>query len=157
MTTTLVTADFPMQEFTSWHHIRRPNIIQFLQLQRDINACASSVRSSAGGGNNGCLGQVMPTADYLALTGQAYITPRHPGTFAPPEGQRLTAVQYSTLHEEHKSQVEQARRARELENALKRMIIAAVPRRNCHIYAIPTRAHTMRSRYVRSWRISSGR
>ena len=42
---------------------------------------------------------------------------------------RLTAVQYSTLHEEHKSQVEQARRARELENALKRMIIAAVPSR----------------------------
>ena len=137
MTTTSVTADFPLQEFTSWQHIRRPNIIQVLKLQRDINACASSVRSSAGGGNHGCLGQVMATADYLDLTGQAYITPQHPGAFAP-EGLRITAVQQITLHEAHKTQVEQARRARELENALKRMIIEAVPSRYLSYLRDPT-------------------
>mmetsp|Transcript_20494 Transcript_20494/g.31339 ORF Transcript_20494/g.31339 Transcript_20494/m.31339 type:complete len:227 (-) Transcript_20494:351-1031(-) len=79
----------------------------------------------------------MPTADYLTLTGVVYIMLEHPGAFATPEGQRLTQVHLTRLSEDHKELVKSAKQARELENALKRMIIKMVPERYLAILRNP--------------------
>ena len=74
-----VTNNFPLNELPSWRHNTKVTYKNFIALERDVYACASSVSSTAGGGNHGCLGQVMPTDDYLTLAGEAYVRPEHPG------------------------------------------------------------------------------
>ena len=122
-----VTNNFPLKELPSWRHNTKVTYKNFIALERDVYACASSVPSTAGGGNHGCLGQVMPTDDYLTLAGEAYVRPEHPGELDLPA--RANYNEQWRYTEERKEQKARAEQARDLEHALKRMIVQAVPER----------------------------
>ena len=124
-----VAENFPRTELTSWASINQPNLCHYIITEKEVYACAHSVHSTAGGGAHGCLGQVMPPAEYIAHAGVEYIIPQHPGEWEPPVGQRLTANDQTLLLEAHKSLTKRAETAIELENVLKRMILKAVPER----------------------------
>lgn len=122
-----VTKSFPVKELPSWRHHTKVTYKDFIDLEREVYSCASCVKSTAGGGNHGHLGQVMPTDDYLEMTGEVYVRPEHPGELDLPA--RTTANEQWRYTEERKEQKERAEQARDLEHALKRMIVQAVPER----------------------------
>lgn len=122
-----VTTNFPLLTFQSWRHLPNINYKNFIELQKDTYACASSVPSNAGGGNHGCLGQVMPEAEYLRLAGVPYVRTQFPNVQDIP--QRMNNFEQYRVELERRRQQEQAERERDLEQALKRMIIQAVPER----------------------------
>ena len=122
-----VTKSFPVKELPSWRHHTKVTYKDFIALEREVYSCASCVRSTTGGSNHGHLGQVMPTDDYLEMTGEVYVRPEHPGELDLPA--RTTANEQWRYTEERKEQKERAEQARDLEHALKRMIVQAVPER----------------------------
>ena len=130
--------NFPTEELPSLHNFPRITLKEFLPFERVAYSCASSVSSSAGGGNHGCLGQIMPEDTYIALAGVPYIMPVDPGPWQPPAGGAFpTTVQMEQHRADRIEQKEQAKTARELERALKRMIIQAVPERYLAVLRSP--------------------
>ena len=68
---------FPFKTLTTV--VGKPTYEAIAQSQREIYACAHSVRSVQGGGNHGELGLTMsPTAYALVAPSQPYFRPAHP-------------------------------------------------------------------------------
>jgi hypothetical protein len=57
----------------------KPTAAAIRQLKKELYANARSIHSDRGGGLNGHLGIVMPTAAYVIRAGAAFNEPHHPG------------------------------------------------------------------------------
>jgi hypothetical protein len=57
----------------------KPSATTIRQLKKELYANARSIHSDRGGGLNGHLGLVMPTAAYVIQAGAAFDEPNHPG------------------------------------------------------------------------------
>ena len=99
----------------------KPSAATIRQLKKELYANARSIHSDRGGGLNGHLGLVMPTAAYVIRAGVAFDVPDHPGlqpvhaaaaTFAPITAAKRSYDQaldefktYATITEKLKQQV----------------------------------------------------
>ena len=94
-------ADFPYPVLSRLHEPgQKPARDRVLQACLELSSNAVSVtQSSIGAPGFGLLGLVLPAAEYLALTGQAFVRPLQPGP-APANGVRQwqeTWAQYNLL------------------------------------------------------------
>jgi hypothetical protein len=69
-----------------------PGYSSLQKMQKELYANAQAMHSNAGDGNHGHLALVMPDADYLALAGETFIVPQHPGIL-PIHAQGTTGAQ----------------------------------------------------------------
>jgi hypothetical protein len=93
-------------------------------IRAELYANARSVRSTLGGGNHGHLGMVMPAAKYLVLAGQAYAQPNGPPPIPAFAGQGAAVA---AAQEQYRKDLDAYETFQALYDALKQLIIAAVP------------------------------
>jgi hypothetical protein len=121
MTTT--TLPFPHVELTKIYG--KPTTASIKQLKKEIYANARSVHCELGGGINGYLGTVMPSAAYLIRAGTAFIAPIHPRTQAP-HGANATVAQITeTNHVYNKAKTDYAT-YQQVHESLCQLVLTAV-------------------------------
>jgi hypothetical protein len=98
--------------------------LQNLQKELYTNAQAT-MHSNAGGGNHGHLALVMPDVDYLALAGQVFIIPQHPGNL-PVHAVGATGPQITETNRQYDANLAAYMRCKEVEAALREQILTAV-------------------------------
>lgn len=111
-------------ECTPLSQTKAPTHLTLATLHRELNTYAMGVTSNRGGGNHGHLALVTTAAAYLALTNQPFDIPVHPGPHPQPGATQPIITENNRLHTaaiaEHKTY-------KDTENALKQMILKAVP------------------------------
>ena len=103
----------------------RPTYASILAARISLNSNATTIASSAGGGLHGHLALVMTEAEYLALTGVAFIVP-----VAPPELVHAAGATAANIIEDnrlHKSASAEFQRYHYTDQALRQQLIAATP------------------------------
>ena len=94
-------------------------------LHRTLNSNASSVHTTAGGGNHGYLGLTINNASYITLTGAMFIPPTNPGPVPViPLGQ--TGAQIAELERRHKENRRIFNEYSNVGTALKKQLIESV-------------------------------
>jgi hypothetical protein len=122
-----ITSTFPIASLSAIATEVNPPSYQTLKTaQRELNACASSVHSDAGGGRDGHLCLTIDANTFLARTGVAFAVP-----VAPPLVPVLPAVVTGPIiTEANRQHAEDKRlfaRYHDTDKALLKMLIAAVP------------------------------
>jgi hypothetical protein len=114
-----------------------PNNTSLQLLQQELYANAKSVHSTRGGGANGHLALVMPPAEYLARTAQAFIAPVHPGDqpILPPNP---TAHQITETNRQYAADLAEHTRYLTVLETLKQQLLTAVSPRYVRILAHQT-------------------
>ena len=108
-------------------------------IRKELYANAASIATPLGGGNHGYLGMLMEAATYGALNGaQAFNAPTHPGAQAAPAAD-ATGVTVMAANRAYDRRVMDYRQFEAMNNALRRQIIAAVPRELIATLADPNR------------------
>jgi hypothetical protein len=103
----------------------QPTYASILAARISLNSNATTIASSAGGGLHGHLALVMTEAEYLALTGVAFIVP-----VAPPELVHAAGATAANIIEDnrlHKSASAEFQRYHYTDQALRQQLIAATP------------------------------
>ena len=103
----------------------KPSFNSLRKFQKELYANAHTIDSTLGGGRNGHLAPIMPDADYLACTGEAYIAPVHPGA-QPAHGAGTTAVQITEANRQYDALLGSFKLHRTMQNALRKQILAAI-------------------------------
>jgi hypothetical protein len=75
----MATTTFPLPHEQLTPIPGKPTAAAIRQLKKELYANARSIHSDRGGGLNGHLGLVMPTAAYLLRAGTTFDEPNHPG------------------------------------------------------------------------------
>ena len=105
--------------------VGEPTFTTLQLLHKELKRNASSEDSTEGGGNNGFLFLVLPTAEFEAIDdAMPFIRPVHPGTLTIPPG--ATAAQSTTLRDAHEEAIRVFDEVIGMENALKRQIQQAI-------------------------------
>jgi hypothetical protein len=102
-----------------------PGYSSLQKLQKELYANAQAMHSNAGSGNHGHLALVMPDADYLALAGEAFIIPQHPGIL-PIHAQGTTGAQITETNRQYDANLTAYMRYKEVQAALREQILTAV-------------------------------
>ena len=105
--------------------IGKPSFNSLCKFQKELYANARTIDSTLGGGGNGHLALVMPDADYLAHTGEAYIAPVHPGA-QPAHGASTTAAQITEANRQYDASLGSFKLHRTMQNALRKQILTAI-------------------------------
>jgi hypothetical protein len=82
----------------------------------ELYANAQAMHSNAGGSNHGHLALVMPDADYLALAGQVFTIPQHPGNL-PVHAVGVTCPQITETNWQYDANLAAYMRCKEIEAA----------------------------------------
>ncbi len=96
------------------------------KLEKELIAIAASIPTGLGGGNHGHAGLIVDAAKYLAMAGQAFITPPNPGIYPAGLAAGAAAGTQARAEAEHKEQLAQYRIFKGVEQALKDIIQEAV-------------------------------
>lgn len=122
-----ITATFPHVVLSTVATLTSQPTYQSIQIaQRELNANAASVHSVEGGGLHGHLALTITAAAYLALTGVQFDAPvLPPAVPVIPPG--ATAAQIAESNRQHTSQTKAFHRFHDLDKALLRQLLAAVP------------------------------
>jgi len=107
--------------------IGKPTNKSLKLLKKELYANAMSIPSTRGGGAHGHLGLVLSAADYLAIAGQAFDLPAHPGA-APAHPVGATAAQISENVRIYNATLDELKVATAVRNELKQQIVTAVDR-----------------------------
>ena len=102
----------------------RPDYPALARMFKDIKANASKVTSRLGGGLFGHLGLVMTVIAYARISPVAYVRPLMPAPLVIPPGTAMHVA--NRLKEDWNKEVALFRETVDLENALKKQIIAAI-------------------------------
>jgi hypothetical protein len=122
-----ITSTFPISALTPIATTTSPPTHQTLRLaQKELNACATSVHSDAGGGREGHLCLTIPTATFDALTGVPFVVPVAP-PLNPIHPAAATGPQITEANRLHAEEKRLFNRYHDTDKALLKMLIAAVP------------------------------
>lgn len=116
---------FPHPTLTKIHG--KPTNTTIKLLRKEVYANARAIPSTHGGGAHGHLGLIMPAAEYLALAGQAFDLPAHPGA-APVHGAAATAAQIAETIRIYNATLADLATANTVRGEIKKQIIEAVDR-----------------------------
>ena len=114
---------FPHPELTPIVGTPTNPTIQTIQKQLYANALA--IHSTRGGGANGHLVLLMPSAAYLTRAGVAFIAPTHPGN-APVHHANATGNQINEINRQYKQDLIDFQLYSNLQTTLKQQLLAAV-------------------------------
>jgi hypothetical protein len=95
------------------------------KLQKELFANAQAMHSNAGDGNHGHLALVMPYVDYLALAGQVFIIPQHPGNL-PVHAVGATGPQITETNRQYDANLAAYMHCKEVEAALWEQILTTI-------------------------------
>ena len=110
----------------------RPTHLTLTTLNRELNDYAMAQKSGRGGGNHGYLALLMTPAAYLALTTHAFDVPLYPGENpVHPPGANGPII--TECNRAHLVNLTQFNAYRDVEMALKEMILTAVPKTFIHV------------------------
>jgi hypothetical protein len=104
----------------------RPTHLTLTTLHRELNTYAMAQKTSRGGGNHGYLALLMTPAAYLTLTEVEFVLPAYPGA-DPVHAAGATGPQITEANRAHLSNLTQFNTYKDIENGLKKMLLAAVP------------------------------
>ena len=96
------------------------------KIKDELMANAASVTCELGGGLNGHLGLVLTPLEYTNVNVTPYNKPIHPGTLVIPGG-NLPNYQRQEMRDDHKEAIRLAREADNVERALKKQLVKAIP------------------------------
>jgi hypothetical protein len=121
---------FPHPELTAL--IGEPTNASLQLLQKELYSNGRSIYSTRGGGANGHLAVIMPTADYLARAGVDFDTPIHPGN-APVHAVAATGNQITETNRVYKQAIDEHLLFNTVREQLKQQILKAVNSRYLQI------------------------
>ena len=104
----------------------QPTDQDITMLEKELIAIAASIPTGLGGGNHGHAGLIVDAAKYLAMAGQAFITPPNPGIYPAGLAAGAAAGTRARVEAEHKEQLAQYGICKGVEQALKDIIQEAV-------------------------------
>ena len=89
---------FPVTQLTPLTH--KPTHATLKLLQTEINSCAASVQSNAGGGNHGHLTLTLTATEFFTLAGTAYAPPNRltPNPVHHPQANSATITETNRYH-----------------------------------------------------------
>jgi hypothetical protein len=123
MTTTNTSFPFPHAQLTPIPG--KPTAATIRQLKKEIYANARSVHSDRGGGLNGHLGLVMPTAAYVLRAGDAFNEPNHPGP-QPVHAAAATNAQITAANRTYDQDISEFKTYSAIKEKLKQQVLSAV-------------------------------
>jgi hypothetical protein len=103
----------------------KPDAASLRQLRKELYANARSVHSERGGGTNGHLGIVMPTAPYVIRTLQAFDVPVHPGV-QPAHPANCSAAMIVAVNRRYDKDIQEFHTYTAVAESLKQQTMAAV-------------------------------
>ena len=102
----------------------KPTYAAIEQTQREIFACASSIASLRGGGQQGKLGLVMTPSDYdLVAPATPYIRPVHPGDPPTYDGMNQREIHVNEGH--YIARISDFKKINQLEQQLTNLLLSA--------------------------------
>jgi hypothetical protein len=104
----------------------QPTDQDITMLEKELIAIAASIPTGLGGGNHGHAGLIVDAAKYLAMAGQAFITPPNPGIYPAGLAAGAAAGTRARAEAEHKEELAQYEIFKGVEQALKDIIQEAV-------------------------------
>ena len=117
---------FPHPELTSLSATSTPTTTTLKLLRKEINANAMSITSTRGGGQSGHLALTTPAADFLLLSGTAFIKPVHPGP-SPDHDNEATQYQITEINRQYAADLKEFNAYIAVDANLKKQLIKAVP------------------------------
>jgi hypothetical protein len=125
MANTTTTAGFNYPHRVLTPNKETPGYSSLQKLQKELYANAQAMHSNAGGGNHGHLALVMPHADYLALAGQVFTIPQHPGNL-PVHAVGATSPQITETNRQYDANLAAYMHCKEVDAALWEQILTTV-------------------------------
>ena len=104
----------------------QPTDQDITMLEKELIAIAASIPTGLGRGNHGHAGLIVDAAKYLAMAGQAFITPPNPGIYPAGLPAGAAAGTRARAEVEHKEELAQYEIFKGVEQALKDIIQEAV-------------------------------
>ena len=104
----------------------QPTDQDITKLEKELIAIAASIPTGLGGGNHGHAGLIVDAAKYLAMAGQAFITPPNPGIYPAGLAANAAAGTRARAEAEHKELLAQYEIFKGIKQALKDIIQEAV-------------------------------
>jgi hypothetical protein len=123
MTTT--NTSFPLPHAVLTPIPGKPTAATLRQLKKELYANARSIHSDRGGGINGHLGLVMPTAAYVIRAGAVFNEPNHPGT-QPVHAAAATAAQITAANRAYDHFLDEFKTYTTIKETLKQQVLSAV-------------------------------
>ena len=103
----------------------KPSAATIRQLKKELYANARAIHSDRGGGLNGHLGLVMPTAAYVLRTGAAFDEPNHPG-IQPVHAAAATVAQITAANRAYGHDLNEFKTYATINERLKQQVLCAV-------------------------------
>jgi hypothetical protein len=103
----------------------KPTAAAVRQLKKELYANARSIHSDHGGGLNGHLGLVMPTAAYAIRASAIFNEPQHPGV-QPVLAANATAVLITSTNRAYDHAMAQFKTCSTVKETLKQQVLSAV-------------------------------
>ena len=120
-----VSTYFEIPELTKIHG--RPTFETLKVIKNELKTNGSSVTTDLGGGLNGHVGIVTTPAEYTLVSIIPYVRPVHPGPLVLPNGVGITNLHREIARDDHKEAVRLFREVVDVEKALIKQIVQAVP------------------------------
>ena len=115
---------FPVTQLTPLTN--KPTHATLKILQTEINSCAASVQSNAGGGNHGHLTLTLTATEFFSLAGTAYTPPTRP-TPNPVHHPQANSATITETNRYHNLVWAEFRLFHATDRALKKLLLEAVP------------------------------
>jgi hypothetical protein len=103
----------------------KPSTPTIRQLKKELYANARSIHSDRGGGLNGHLGLVMPSAAYVIRAGAAFDKPNHPG-IQPVHAAAATVAQITAANRSYDHAMDEFKTYTTITEKLKQQVLSAV-------------------------------
>jgi hypothetical protein len=103
----------------------KPSAATISQLKKELYANVQSIHSDCGGGLNGHLGLVMPTAAYVIQAGDAFDEPNHPG-IQPVHAAAATVAQITAANRSYDHAMDEFKTYATITEKLKQQVLSAV-------------------------------
>jgi hypothetical protein len=103
----------------------KPTAAAIRQLKKELYANARSIHSDRGGGLNGHLGLVMPTAAYVIRAGAAFNEPNHPG-IQPVHAAAASAALITSTNRGYDHAMDEFKTYSTVKETLKQQVLSAV-------------------------------
>jgi hypothetical protein len=119
------TTSFPLPHANLTPITGKPTAATIRQLKKELYANARSIHSDRGGGLNGHLGLVMPTAAYVIRAGAAFNEPNHPGA-QPVHAAAATNAIITAANRTYDQAIDEFKTYATIKEKLKQQVLSAV-------------------------------
>jgi hypothetical protein len=121
----MATTTFPLPHEQLTPIPGKPTAAAIRQLKKELYANARSIHSDRGGGLNGHLGLVMPTAAYVLRAGATFDEPNHPG-LQPVHAAAATVAQITATNRTYDHALAEFKTYSAIKEKLKQQVLTAV-------------------------------